>query len=157
MTATGAKLSLTGIDGSFPASPLPTRQEREKFISDWEAVPDEKYKQYLLAWNRSEELSNEAACAITDWNEAMHYIDDSAGLCAYQSSFRSGIGGGAIYHIHTIPHLISLVTGLEFDETFIKKHPSNCQVYQLGVQLIPKKGKMLWWRLGDNLTFSQTL
>ena len=116
MTATGAKLSLTGIDGSFPASPLPTRQEREQFISDWEAVPDEKFKQYLLGWDRPEEISNEAACAITDWNEAMHYIDDSAGLCAYQSSFRSGIGGGAIYHIHTIPHLISLVTGIELDE-----------------------------------------
>jgi len=116
MTATGAKLSLTGIDGSFPASPLPTRQERQRFISDWEAVPDEKFKQYLLRWNRPEEISNEAACAITDWNEAMHYIDDSAGLCAYQSSFRSGIGGGAIYHIHTIPPLISLVTGIELDE-----------------------------------------
>jgi aldehyde:ferredoxin oxidoreductase len=62
-------------------------------------------------------MSNEAACSITEWNETMHYIDDSTGLCAYMSSFRSQLGSGAIYHIHSIPYLISLVTGLELDET----------------------------------------
>jgi len=117
MTATGAKLSLAGIDGSFPINPLPTQEEREEFVADWAAVPDEKFKRYFLEWNESEEISSEAACSITDWNETMHYIDDSAGLCAYMSSFRSQLGSGAIYHIHTIPYLVSLVTGLELDET----------------------------------------
>ena len=95
MIATNAKLSLTGIDGSFPMNPLYPLEERGK------------------SW----EISNEAACSITDWNETMHYIDDSTGLCAFLSSFRSQHGSGAIYHIHTIPRLISLVTGLELDET----------------------------------------
>ena len=116
MMVTNAKLSLTGIDGSFPVNPLPTREEREKFVADWAAVPDEKFKRYVLEWNESEGISNEAACSITEWNETMHYIDDSAGLCAFMSSFRSQLGSGAIYHIHTLPHLISLVTGLDLDE-----------------------------------------
>ncbi len=116
MISTGEKMSLTGIDGSFPPTPLPTRKDREKFVADWVAVPDEKFKQYLLDWSSPEEISNDAACAITDWNETMHYIDDSTGLCAYMSSFRSQFGGGAIYHIHTIPYFISLVTGLKLDE-----------------------------------------
>jgi aldehyde:ferredoxin oxidoreductase len=46
----------------------------------------------------------------------MHFIDDSAGFCVYVSSFRNQFGSGAIYHIHTIPHLISLATGLDLDE-----------------------------------------
>ena len=116
MTVTGEKLSLTGIDGSFPVSPLPTPEEREKFVADWDAVPDERFKRYVLDWNSPEELSGEAACAVTDWNETMHYIDDSLGLCAYMSSFRSQLGGGAIYHIHSLPRLVNLVTGLELDE-----------------------------------------
>ncbi|MBN2543020.1 aldehyde dehydrogenase [bacterium] len=117
MIATNAKLSLPGIDGSFPMNPLHNREEREKFVADWVAVPDEKFKRYVLEWNKSEGISNEAACSITEWNETMHYIDDSTGLCAFLSSFRSQQGSGAIYHIHTIPYLISLVTGLDLDET----------------------------------------
>ena len=116
MTVTGAKLSLAGIDGTFPFSPLPTRQEREKFVEDWVAVPDEKFKRFFLEWNKPEDISSEAACYITDWSETMHYIDDSTGLCVYMSSFRNQFGSGAIYHIHTIPQLISLVTGLDLDE-----------------------------------------
>ena len=116
MTVTGEKLSLAGIDGAFPFSPLPTREERRKFIEDWAAVPDEKFKRYFLEWDKPDDISSEAACAVTDWSETMHYIDDSTGLCIYMSSFRNQFGSGAIYHIHTIPHLISLVTGLEVDE-----------------------------------------
>ena len=116
MTVTGSKLSLTGIDGAFPYIPLPTREEREKFVEDWAAVPDEKFKRYFLEWDKPEEISSEVACAVTDWSEIMHYIDDSTGLCIYMSSFRNQFGSGAIYHIHTIPHLISLVTGLDLDE-----------------------------------------
>ena len=116
MTVTGAKLSLAGIDGSFPFSPLATREEKEKFVEDWVAVPDERFKRFFLEWDEPEEISSEAACAITDWSETMHFIDDSAGFCVYMSSFRNQFGSGAIYHIHTIPHLISLATGLDLDE-----------------------------------------
>jgi aldehyde:ferredoxin oxidoreductase len=116
MTVTGAKLSLAGIDGAFPFSPLPTREEREKFVENWVAVPDEKFKRYFMEWDKAEDIPSEAACSITDWSETMHNIDDSTGLCVYMSSFRNQFGSGAIYHIHTIPHLISLVTGLELGE-----------------------------------------
>ncbi|MBW2368185.1 MAG: aldehyde dehydrogenase [Deltaproteobacteria bacterium] len=117
MIATGEKMSITQIEGSFPQDPLPTMEEREKFVRDWVAVPDEKFKKYFLEWEKRNEISNEASCAITDWNEAMHYIDDSAGLCGFLSSFRGGqLGGRPAYHINNIPHFISLATGIAFDK-----------------------------------------
>jgi aldehyde:ferredoxin oxidoreductase len=116
MIATGEKMSITQIEGSFPQDPLPTMEEREKFVKDWIAVPDEKFKKWFLAWEKRNEISNEAACAITDWNEAMHYIDDSLGLCGFVSSFRGQFGGKTGYHVWNIPQLISLSTGLNFDK-----------------------------------------
>jgi aldehyde:ferredoxin oxidoreductase len=116
MIATGEKMAITQIEGSFPQDPLPTMEERKKFVDKWIAVPDEKFKKYFLEWNKREDISNEAACAISDWNEAMHYIDDSVGLCGFLSSFRGQFGGGAAFHIHNIPQLITLATGMEFDE-----------------------------------------
>ena len=116
MTATGEKMAITQIEGSFPQDPLPTREEREKFVRDWVAVPDEKFKQYFLEWGKKYQISNEASCAICEWNEMMHTIDDSVGLCGFLSSFRGQFGGRVAYHIHNIPHLISLATGMELDE-----------------------------------------
>ncbi len=116
MIATGEKMAITQIEGSFPQDPLPTMEEREKFVRDWVAVPDDKFKQYFLEWEKRDVISNEASCAISDWNEAMHYIDDSVGLCGFLSSFRGQFGGRIAYHIHNIPHLISLATGMELDE-----------------------------------------
>jgi len=126
MIATSEKMAITQTEGSFPQDPLPTREEREKFVRDWVAAPNDKFKQYFLEWEKREVVSNEAACAISDWNEAMHYIDDSAGLCGFLSAFRgqfggrpgadSLLGGGPAYHIHNIPNLISLATGMELDE-----------------------------------------
>ncbi len=46
----------------------------------------------------------------------MHYIDDSVGLCGFLSSFRGQFGGGIAFHIHNIPKLITLATGIKFDE-----------------------------------------
>ena len=119
MTATGEKMNITQIEGSFPQDPLPTREEREKFVKDWVAVPDEKFKKYFLEWEKRSEISIEAACAIADWNEIMHYVDDSVGLCAFLSSF-TGQGGGMVgrspYHINSIPHLISLAAGMDLDK-----------------------------------------
>ena len=116
MIATGEKMSITQIEGSFPQDPLPTMEQREEFVKNWAAVPHEKFKEWFLRWEKRNEISNEASCNITDWNEAMHYIDDSAGLCGFLSSFRGQFGGGIAFHIHNIPKLITLATGIDFDE-----------------------------------------
>jgi aldehyde:ferredoxin oxidoreductase len=116
MIATGEKMSITQIEGSFPQDPLPTREEREKFVNDWIACPDDKFKRWFMEWEKREVLPMEASCAITDWNEAMHYIDDSIGLCGFVSSFRGQFGGRTGYHVWNIPQLITLATGLDFDK-----------------------------------------
>lgn len=117
MLATGEKMAITQIEGAFPQDPLPTMEQREEFVKGWTAVPDEKFKKYFLEWNKREEISNEASCAICDWNEAMHYLDDSTGICGFLSSFRGGqFGGRSAYHIHNMPPLITLATGMKMDE-----------------------------------------
>ncbi len=116
MIATGEKLAITQIEGSFPQDPLPTPEERQKFVDEWEAVPDEKFKQYFLEWEKRNEISNEASCAVTEWNEMMHTIDDSVGICGFLSSFRGQFGGRVVYHIHNIPQIIALTSGIELDE-----------------------------------------
>ena len=116
MIATGEKMSITQIEGSFPQDPLPTMEERQKFVQTWVATPHEKFKEWFLRWEKRNEISNEASCAITDWNEAMHYIDDSLGLCGFVSSFRGQFGGKTGYHVWNIPQLISLTTGVNFDK-----------------------------------------
>ena len=116
MIATGEKMNITQIEGSFPQDPLPTREEREAFVANWVAVPDEKFKKYFLEWEKRNDISNEAVCDIVDWNEAMHYIDDALGLCAFVSSFRGQFGGGAAYHIHNIPIVASLATGMDLNK-----------------------------------------
>jgi len=116
MIATGEKMSITQIEGSFPQDPLPTVEQRQEFVNNWVATPHEKFKEWFLRWEKRNEISNEASCAITDWNEAMHYIDDSLGLCGFVSSFRGQFGGKTGYHVWNIPELISLSTGLDFDK-----------------------------------------
>lgn len=125
MIATSEKMAITQTEGSFPQDPLTTREEREEFVKRWEAVPNDKFKKYFLEWERRHEIPNEAACAITEWNELMHYLDDSLGLCGFLSAFRGQFGGragdkvtgaGPAYHIHNMPQIISLATGMEIDE-----------------------------------------
>jgi aldehyde:ferredoxin oxidoreductase len=113
MIATGEKMSITQIEGSFPQDPIPDKARREEFVKKWEAVPDEKFKQYFLNWEKRNEISDEATCDIVDWNEAMHYIDDSIGLCGFVSSFRGQFGGDIAYHMNNIPQMISLASGIE--------------------------------------------
>jgi len=120
MLATGEKMAITQIEGSFPQDPLPTREQREEFVKGWVSVPDEKFKKYFLEWEKRDTISNEASCAICDWNEAMHYLDDATGLCGFLSSFRGGqFGGRSAYHIHNMPPLISLATGMKMDEKLL--------------------------------------
>lgn len=116
MIATGEKMAITQIEGSFPQDPLPTMAEREEFVKNWVACPDDKFKKWFLEWEKREELPIEASCAITDWNEAMHYLDDSIGLCGFVSSFRGQFGGTTGYHVWNMPQLISCATGLDFDK-----------------------------------------
>lgn len=116
MIATGEKMSITQIEGSFPQDPLPTREQREEFVGKWEAMPNEKFKQYFLEWEKRNDISDQATCDIVDWNEAMHYIDDSVGFCGFVSSFRGQFGGDIAYHMNNIPQIISLATGIEMDK-----------------------------------------
>ncbi|MCL6479957.1 MAG: aldehyde dehydrogenase [Peptococcaceae bacterium] len=117
MIATAEKMAITQIEGSFPQDPLPTKEEREAFCKKWApVVPDEKFIKWFMEWEKRHEISNEASCAITEWNEAMHYLDDSTGLCGFVSSFRGQFGGGVAYHLNNLPHIISLATGLELDK-----------------------------------------
>ena len=118
MWATGEKINITQIEGNFPQAPFPTREEREEFVKDWVHVPDEKFKEYFLEWELRGENSFpyyppvDATCEIVDWQETMHYIDDSLGLCAGLSSFPLK----PPYHIHNLPILISTAAGIDMDK-----------------------------------------
>jgi aldehyde:ferredoxin oxidoreductase len=122
MIATGEKMAITQIEGSFPQDPLPTIAERQAFVDKWEAVPDERFKKIFMEWEKRNEISNQASCEITDWNEAMHYIDDATGLCGFVSSFRGQFGGSVPYHMNNIPQIISLASGLEMDKEKLWKN-----------------------------------
>jgi len=119
MYATGEKINITQIEGQFPQAPFPTMEERENFVKDWIQVPDEKFKKYLLDWEVRGDHSNptyptaEISADIVDWQEKMHYIDDSLGVCAGLSSFPLK----PPYHIHNYPLIISSATGIDMDET----------------------------------------
>jgi len=118
MYSTGEKINITQIEGQFPQSPFPTREEREEFVKDWFQVPDEKFKQYFLDWELRGENSIpfyptvQMTCDIVDWQERMHYIDDALGMCAGLSSFPLK----PPYHIHNYPKFIASGAGIDMDE-----------------------------------------
>jgi aldehyde:ferredoxin oxidoreductase len=116
MYATGEKMNITQIEGSFPQDPIYDDEERQKFVDNWVAAPSDKYKQYFLDWKKRSDLPFEMSCAICDWNEMMHYIDDSVGLCGFLSSFRGQFGGQIPYHTHNIPDIINMATGMDIDK-----------------------------------------
>jgi aldehyde:ferredoxin oxidoreductase len=162
MIATGEKMAITQIEGSFPQDPLPTMEERQKFVDNWEAVPNEKFKNYFLKWERRNEISNQASCDITDWNEAMHYIDDSTGLCGFVSSFRGQFGGSVPYHMNNIPHIISLATGMEIDKDGLWKNFQRIRTLvralnvRRGLRRIDEKPPEDHWAIRDH-EFEQKL
>ena len=114
MYATGQKMNILQIEGSFPHSPIPDKKQREAFVKQWEAAP-EMFKKWFLEWETDQPLSIEAAVNIADWNEAMHYIDDALGICPFLSSFRGQYGGTPPFHLHNLPEMISLATGMDLD------------------------------------------
>jgi aldehyde:ferredoxin oxidoreductase len=124
--STNEKWNITQIEGTWPQDPIPDPEKRKAFVESWIAPPNEEFKKWFLEWEKREIISVERACAIADWSERMHYIDNSTGLCGFLSAFRGQFGGipgpdqlvgaGPAYHIHNIPYLISLATGIEYDE-----------------------------------------
>ena len=119
MIATGEKLDVRGVQGQFPQHPYSSRKVREEFVKDWFQVPDEKFKQYYLDWQRRREGKNinpyyptpKIAAELADWMERMHYIDDSVGMCAGLSSWPQK----PPYHLHNWPKIIKAATGIDFD------------------------------------------
>jgi len=118
MYCTGEKINITQIEGNYPQAPFPTREEREAFTENWPHVPHEKFKDWFTEWELRGEKSIpnyppvDATCEIVDWQERMHYIDDSTGMCAGLSSFPLK----PPFHIHNLPGLISSGAGLDLDE-----------------------------------------
>jgi len=119
MFATGEKVQITQIQGQFPQQPFRSRKVREEFVKDWFQVPDEKFKQYFVDWQRHREGPNnnpyyptaKMSCELVDWMERMHYVDDSLGMCGGLSSWNQK----PPYHLHNFPKFISAATGIDMD------------------------------------------
>lgn len=114
MYATGEKMAINQIEGSYPQAAIADRAEREAFVRGWDAAP-ERFKQWFLEWEPRQHPSIEASINIADWNETMHYVDDAIGTCAFLSSFRGQFGGRPPYHIRNLPEFIALATGMDLD------------------------------------------
>ena len=114
MYATGEKMAINQIEGSFPQVPIADKAERQAFVDGWEAAP-ERFKKWLLEWEPRQHPPAEASVNIAYWNETMHYVDDAIGTCAFLSSFRGQFGGRPPYHIHNLPAFISLALGMDLD------------------------------------------
>jgi aldehyde:ferredoxin oxidoreductase len=123
MYSTNEKISITQIEGNWPQAAFATREQREEFVKDWPQLPDEKWKEILLDWEPRGDKgipyfpTPEMCSMIVDWMEMLHNIDDAIGLCAGMGSFCLK----PPYHIHNYPKLISAATGMDLDETGLKK------------------------------------
>jgi aldehyde:ferredoxin oxidoreductase len=116
MIGTGEDMAITQIEGSFPQDPITDPELKEEFIKNWVAVPDKKFHEWFRQWEKRDQLPDEAMVEICDWNECMHYLDDSLGLCGFVSSFRGQFGGTTGYHVWNMPQIITLTSGIEFDK-----------------------------------------
>ena len=117
MYTTNEKSCITQIEGQFPQGPMPTKEMREEFVSNWIQVPNERMKEYFVKWDIKGEYACPywpdipACCEIVDWMERMHYCDDSLGICAGLSSFPLK----PPYHLHNYPKFISAALGIDLD------------------------------------------
>ncbi len=122
MYSTGEKASITQIEGNFPQAPFATKADREAFTKEWPQVPDERFKKWFEEWELRGEKSipnfppPDVASEIVHWQEMMHYIDDSTGMCAGLSSFPLK----PPFHIHNLPKVIETATGIALDEEGLK-------------------------------------
>jgi benzoyl-CoA reductase subunit BamB len=119
MIGTGEKLDVRMMQGQVPQHPFSSKKVREEWVKDWFQVPDEKFKQYYVDWQRRREGPNvnpnyptpKIASEWVDWMERMHYVDDSLGTCAGMSSWNQK----PPYHLHNFPKFISAATGMDYD------------------------------------------
>lgn len=119
MYATGEKLTITQIEGQIPQAPL-AKEHRIAFVKDWIHIPtgkEERFKQFILEWGDEGKVlpfwpPMDLIFELVDWQERMHYIDDSTGVCAGVSSFMCK----PPYHIHNYPLILCAATGIQFDE-----------------------------------------
>ncbi len=117
MLSTGEKINITQIEGQLPQAPFPDREDREEFVKDWIQAPSDTIKEFFLNWELRGDNAFpfypdfQTACELVEWQETMHYIDDSTGICAGLSSFPIK----PPYHINNLPGLISAATGLDID------------------------------------------
>jgi len=118
MHSTGEKINITQIEGQLPQAPFPNKEDREEFVKDWFQAPSENIKDFFVKWEPRGDYAFpyfpdfQTACELVEWQETMHYIDDSTGICAGLSSFPIK----PPYHIHNLPTLISAATGLDVDK-----------------------------------------
>lgn len=116
--STGEKMNITQIEGQLPQAPFPEKEDREEFVKDWPQVPSENIRDFFVKWEPRGDYAFpyfpdfQTACELVEWQETMHYIDDSTGICAGLSSFPIK----PPYHIHNLPDLISAGSGLEVDK-----------------------------------------
>ncbi len=119
MWSTGEKANITQIEGQLPQAPLP-KDIREEFVKDWIQIPtgkEERFKSFILEWGEEGKTfpfwpPPDLIAELVEWQEIMHYIDDSLGLCAGLSSFPLK----PPYHMHNLPLFISYATGMDIDE-----------------------------------------
>jgi len=119
MWSTGEKANITQIEGQLPQAPLP-KDIREEFVKDWIQIPtgkEERFKKFILEWGEEGKTfpfwpPPDLICELVEWQENMHYIDDSLGLCAGLSSFPLK----PPYHMHNLPVLVSAGAGIDMDE-----------------------------------------
>ena len=108
------KMAINQSEGSYPQDATSDPTERQKFVDEWISAP-ERFKKFYMEWEPRANPTMEAAMHIADWNEIMHYMDDSTGLCAFCSSFRGQFGGGTAYHIYNVPYFLKLTHGMDID------------------------------------------
>lgn len=119
MWSTGEKANITQIEGQIPQAPLP-KEIREKFVKDWIQIPtgkEERFKSFILEWGEEGKVfpfwpPPDLVSELVEWQETMHYIDDSLGLCAGVSSFPIK----PPYHIHNLPLFVTYGAGIEVGE-----------------------------------------
>ena len=120
MYATGEKMCITQIEGSYPQAAEPDVEKRKELVEGWEAAPA-RFKKWFMEWEPREHPPIEASVNIADWNEIMHYVDDSLGVCAFLSSFRGQFGCRPPYHLYNLPAYITHATGMDMDDAKLWK------------------------------------
>jgi len=118
MLSTGEKINITQIEGQLPQAPFPEKEDREEFVKDWIQAPSDNIKDFFVKWELRGDNAFpffpdfQTACELVEWQETMHYIDDSTGICAGLSSFPIK----PPYHINNLPTIISAATGFDIDK-----------------------------------------